>query len=221
MNLILAVILGLIALFLHEREQFIQISCENRSKKRKETFDIINPCIGSNWDILMEINKRFKSSETRQECFNMIDREMRYIFGTDDWRDLFVVDENSEFIWQSPYLTERRWSDVTYHSSVPYCDPESWIAIRPEVIVYYVLLAKHGLSASEYKAKNIIGLQVEEQPYDILKRAYHTIERLLKERHPELGSALNMYVWNSDNGDEKILFRFEVESLQLKNVRLL
>lgn len=203
MDIIIAFVLGLILFFIWDDDRTKAKNCQIRWEKFESIWKKLD--VRFDWDVKVEVSNLLSNPVTRAQCFDSLDNEMRYIFGRESWRDIFDSFESNWFF-------QNKVGSTVYDHQYP---------VHPEDIVYYVMLATRGkIHFTSFEAYKIWKFPINTDTYDILKRMCIVIERLMKSHHPELEHELDMQVCQIDE-IEKIKFRFDADSIALKNRRRL
>lgn len=195
MELILAVLIGCVCLARWTKEQFHNVRAARCNAIWEKTRIVPETSI--------EISKRLSDKETRKQCFDVIDSDMKYILG-DNWRSRFDS-YGSQYIFEHCLGRFGTFSDYLLHDL--------------ENIVYYLMLANEGQAPYKFGLHNIGGFSTNEA-HDIIKRTCIVIERLMKSKHPDLEHELDMFIWNTGSR-EIIEFRYQVDYLQIYDARRL
>lgn len=190
MDLIIACVLGFILWWRWETDRTNKKIADARWEHHQSVWEQINEY--SNRDAEREVRSLLSDPTTRLQCFDLIDKEMQYIWGEKSWRDRY---DNFKSNW-------------FFQNHLSTSDPSD--CLHPENIVYYVMLATRGIAAfSAMSLHKIVEMPINSDTYDIIKRMCLVVEELLKKHHPNLENELDLFIYPSQ-GYEAITFRFAI-----------
>ena len=199
MELILAMMIGIICLIRGANER----SVERQNEERRKAYDIVAESAMIDYDAKRVADEVLSAPLSRAHCFDeIIDPDLKLILG-DDWKERF---DNPKSFW-------------VFENVLGESGAFGYQFLHLENIVYYVFLAKAGRAPDHFVLHKIEGFSTEES-YRIIKRVCAVIERLMKQAHPEFEKELDMFVCRVGE-DDTVEFRYRVEYLQLSNTERL